>query len=109
MIASLRLYAALAALAAALAGVGYVRHVVGQNTLLTAQMADLRSEVRIAQETAAQAALARDVARAEAARQATKAREYDALRLWIEGQDDDAPTPPLLLAALDRLFARGPR
>ena len=109
MLASLRLYAALAALAAALAGVGYVRHVVGQNTLLRAEAAELRREAAVARDIAAQAAHARDMARAEAARQAVKAREYDALRLWIEGQDDDAPTPPLLLAALDRLFARGPR
>lgn len=109
MLASLRLYAALAAIAVALAGVGYVRHIVAQNTLLKAEAAELRREAAVARDIAAQAAHARDMAHAEAARQAVKAREYDALRLWIEGQDDDAPTPPLLLAALDRLFARGPR
>ena len=109
MLASLRLYAALAALAAALAGVGYVRHVVGQNTLLRAQVADLRTEVRIAQETAAQAALARDVARAEASRHAKAAAEYAAIREALLKGDDDAPIPPWFRAFLDGLLLRAPR
>lgn len=109
MIASLRLYAALAALVAALAGVGYVRHLAGQNALLKAQVAEARHDADVQRQALEQARAAQARAWQEAERRAAKAREYDALRLWIEGQDDDAPTPPLLLAALDRLFGRSPR
>lgn len=109
MIASLRLYAALAALVVVFAGVGYARHVVGQNTLLRAQVADLRNEVRIAHETAAQAALARDVARAEASRHAKAVAEYAAIREALLKGDDDAPIPEWFRAFLDGLLLRAPR
>lgn len=109
MIASLRLYAALAALVVVFAGVGYARHVVGQNTLLRAQVADLRNEVRIAHETAAQAALARDVARAEASRHAKAAAEYAAIREALLKGDDDAPIPEWFRAFLDGLLLRPAR
>lgn len=109
MIASLRLYAALAALVAMFAGLGYVRHVIGQNALLRAEAAVLQREIRTARETAAQAAQARDVARAEASRHAKAAVEYAAIREALLKGDDDAPIPDWFRAFLDGLLQRAPR
>lgn len=109
MIAPLRLYLSLALTVAALAGIGYVRHVIGQNALLRAESAELHREVRIARETAEQAALARDVARAEAARHAQAAAEYDAIREALLKGDDDAPIPEWFRAFLDGLLLRPAR
>lgn len=109
MIGTLRLYAALAALVAAFAGIGYVRHLIVQNALLRAQVADLRTEVRIAQETAAQAAVARDVARAEASRYAKAAAEYAAIREALLKGNEDAPIPDWFRAFLDGLLLRSGR
>lgn len=109
MIGTFRLYAALAALVAAFAGIGYVRHVIGQNALLRAEAVELHREVRIARETAKQAALARDVARAEASRHAKAAAEYAAIREALLKGDDDAPIPEWFRAFLDGLLLRPAR
>lgn len=105
----LRLYLTLGILGAVLAGGFYVRHVIGQNAALRAEVAALENEARVQAEIAAQAALARDVARAEAKRQAEKAAETAAIREWINGRDDNAPIPDLLRDALDRLMRRSAR
>ncbi len=108
MIGTLRLYAALAALVAALAGLGYVRHMIGQNALLRAEAAELRREADTARQIASQAAVARNVAQAEAARQARKAAEYDAIREALLKGGTDEPLPDWFRAFLDGLLKRGP-
>jgi len=52
-----------------------------------------------------QAAVARDVARAEAARMAEKAAEFDNIREFILRGPNDEPLPDALRDILDRLFA----
>ena len=103
----IRLYLSLALTVAALAGVGYVRHLIGQNALLTASVAALEDDLRVQADIAAQAAQARDVARAEAARQAKKAAEYDAIREALLRGDEDAPVPGWFRDFLDDLLRPG--
>jgi hypothetical protein len=102
-----RLGALAAVMAILLAGLAYVASMRANNARLSASVAALQAEVAIAERTAAQKAEAARVARAEAERLRAAAAEYDAIREWIIRSDDNAPIPPLLRAALDRIL-RGP-
>ncbi|WP_347311347.1 hypothetical protein [Defluviimonas sp. SAOS-178_SWC] len=104
-----RLYAFVAAVLIGGAGVWYVAHLRDANAALAADVAALVREARVQADIAAQAALARDVARAEAARQADKAAEYDAIRNAIEKGENDAPVPDWFIAHLGRLRHVAPR
>lgn len=104
-----RLYASAAALGALVAAGVYVQSLRSQNDRLTASVASLQREAQVSAQIAKQKTEAAAVARADAERLAVKAAEYDAIREWILRNDDNAPIPPLLRDALDRLLHRGPR
>lgn len=107
MIAPLRLYLFVGAFLAGGAGVWYVAHLRDTNALLTASVAALEDDLRVQADIAAQAAQARDVARAEAARQASKAAEYDAIREALLKGDENAPVPRWFRDFLDDLLRPG--
>ena len=109
MIASLRLYAVIAAFLAGGAGVWYVLHLRDANAALSASVAVLQADLAVERARAAQAALARDVARAEASRHAKAAAEYAAIREALLKGDDDAPIPEWFRAFLDGLLLRPAR
>lgn len=109
MIASLRLYLFVGAILAGGAGVWYVAHLRDVNATLTASVAALERDLRVQADIAAQAAQARDVARAAAERQAQKAAEYDAIREALLRGDDDAQLPDWFRAYLRSLRTAAPR
>ena len=108
MIRLLAPYIIAAALGAS--SIGYIWHLRASVASLQSEVGHFRSEAKVAAQIASQAALSRDVARAEAERLRASAAEYASLREWVIRNDDAAPLPPLLRDALDRILrARAPR
>lgn len=89
-------------------GLLYVRGLIHARDQALALQAATERALRVEREVAAQARLARDVARAEAKRFRQAATEYNNIREWIAANDDDAPIPPVLRAALERMLGRKP-
>ena len=79
---------------------------------IAAQRDAMARTVAALSQAQAETAQARDsikVLTAHMERLEATARRYDEIREWVAGRDDDAPIPPLLRDALDRLFAARPR
>ena len=105
----IRVYLLLAALAAGAGGLWYVQSLRSSNADLTAEVASLEREATVRELAIEQKDEARRVAQAEAERLRVAAAEYDSIREWVLRSDDNAPIPPLLRDALDRLLRRAPR
>lgn len=94
--------------AGALAGaVWYVVSLRAENAALAFENASLSRSVAALEDQAEQARLAADVARAETARVAGKAREYDKLKETLLRGNEDAPLPNWFRDYLDALFGGG--
>lgn len=104
----IRLYLSLAALAVVLGGVWYVRHIIDQNAILAAQVADLTRRIEDERAIADQARAAQKIAWSEAVRQAERAAEAQNIRDFINGVGDATALPDWFHTVLDRL-RRTPR
>ena len=96
---------ALIALSVALCGaLVWLWFVTQSNAALTLENARLSRSVAVLEDSRAQLATARDVARAEAARQRAIADEYNDLRASLLNGDNDVPLPPEFADYINRLI-----
>jgi hypothetical protein len=74
------------------------------NITLGDDLARVERELTVQGMVLEQSRFAADVAKANSDRLEVKAIEYDEIKKWINGQDDESPMPDLLRVVFDRML-----